>query len=51
MLFLAIRQFRFGRQEVAKTEKAVKDKMHACASLTAFLVFVVRQPRKCKTFR
>ena len=29
-----------------KTEKAVKDKMHACASLTAFPVFAVGQLRE-----
>ena len=28
-------------QVVAKPEKAVKDKLHACASLTAFPVFAV----------
>lgn len=29
-------QFPFDRQEVAEPEKAVRDKMYACASLTAF---------------
>ena len=45
-LIKAILQFRFDRYEVAKPEKAVKDKMHACASLTAFPVFAVGQPRE-----
>ncbi len=30
----------------SKSQKAVKDKMHACASLTAFPVFAVRQLRE-----
>ena len=45
-LMEALPKFRFDRWQVAKPEKAVKDKMHACASLTAFPVFAVGQPRE-----
>ena len=45
-LIKASLQFHFDRQEVAKPEKAVKDKLHACASLTAFPVFAVGQLRE-----
>ena len=40
-LMEALPKFRFDRWQVAKPEKAVKDKLHACASLTAFPVFAV----------
>ena len=45
-LMEALPKFRFDRWRVAKPEKAVKDKMHACASLTAFPVFAVGQLRE-----
>ena len=45
-LIKAILQFRFDRQGVAEPEKAVKDKMHACTSLTAFPVFAVGRLRE-----
>ena len=40
-LLEALPKFRFDRWQVAKSEKTVKDKLRACASLTAFFAIAV----------